>query len=155
MISSCITLRVRQDLIVKRRLRGPGMSMFTYYLFYEFILTNLITLNSNKSNKFTNLFYYLFYEYSKNIKIRACNLICDCITDSSLNFSCFLITIIDYILFLSDRKPPRWTHNTCKPEMESQMELLTPCLYCGDISCYAKSAVGRALQVSQKYKLST
>lgn len=82
-------------------------------------------------------------------------MICDCIADSSLNFSCFLITIIDYILSLSDQKPPRWTHNTCRPKMESQMELLTPCLYCGDISCYAKSALGRALQVSQKYKLST
>lgn len=67
MISSCITLRVRQDLIVKRRLRGPGMSMFTYYLFYEFILINLITLNSNKSNKFTNLFY-LFMNTAKTLK---------------------------------------------------------------------------------------
>lgn len=152
MISSCITLRVRQDLIVKRRLRGPKISMFTYLLFTLWILINLITWNFNKSNKFTN---YLFYEYSKSIKIRVCILICDCIRDSSLNFSCFLITIIDYILSLSDQKPPRWTHNTCKPEMESQMELLTPCLYCGHISCYAKSAVGRALQVSQEYKLST
>ena len=35
------------------------------------------------------------------------------------------------------------------------MELLTPRLYCGHVSCYAKSAAGRALQVSQKYKLST
>lgn len=59
MISSCVILRVRQDLIVKRRLRGPGMSMFTYYLFYEFILINLITLNSNKSNEFTNLLFIL------------------------------------------------------------------------------------------------
>ena len=35
------------------------------------------------------------------------------------------------------------------------MELVTPCLYCGHISCYAKSAGGRALQVSQEYKLSS